>query len=103
MSQYPEHPDPMQRAIDYLHDNDYHEGGSEGEMARELARLREQITQTVQAADHALHDAAEFTGRVAEHSGPDAEEINAPFNDGGSGYEAHKKLWALRDRLSSSG
>lgn len=100
MPEYRDNPGPLQRAIDYLRDNDYHEDSAEGEMAEELARLHSEILEAANSADSALHGAADFTGLMAESTGGlDAEEINAPFNEGGSGYEAHQKLWALRDRL----
>lgn len=98
MPDYHNNPDPIQRVVDYLRDNDHHEDGAEGEMADELAGLRSQLVEAVKSADMALHDAARFTGQMAELD-LDPEAVNAPFNDGGSGYEAHKKLWALRERL----
>lgn len=96
----PEGEDPILNAIEYLRAVDHEEDVERAHTAADLERIREQVLDTLAAANGALRNAAEFAGRMAEVDA-DPEAVNAPFNEGGSGYIAHTKIWSLQSKLGA--
>lgn len=87
--------DPIDRVITYLQANDSYEDGLEGQLARELVEYKSRIKTAIYDAIYALHRSADFAGNIGDGD----EEINAPWNLGGYGFETGTVLRNLADEL----